>query len=139
MNSAASSCTMWPQIFATKCWKGRSKCINLSIWEYLIHPILFAFLCTFWYFCVLFGVFVYFWYFCVFFCLFVFFIFFSFCLHDLLGLALFVMPNSNRLDILSISIFFKIPFSILISIFLQWSYWYRYRYFPNLPIYQLLI
>ena len=94
-----------------------------------------------------------------------------------LGLALFDMPNSNRFDILSISIFSEISLSISISIsifskislsisisisiysrtalsisisisifsrialsisiFSEWRY--RYRYFPNLPIYRLSI
>ena len=38
---------------------------------------------------------------------------------------------------LSISIFSRIALSISISIFLEWPY--RYRYFPNLPIYRLSI
>ena len=65
------------------------------------------------------------------------------------GLALFVMPNFNRFDILSISIFCKIALSISISIFskitisisisisifleLPYRYRYRYRYFSELP------
>ena len=83
--------------------------------------------------------------------------------------ALFDMPNSNRFDILSISIFSEISFSISISIFSKMSLsisiysrtalsisifsrialsisisifleWpYRYRYFQNLPIYRLSI
>merc|ERR1711923_267599 len=56
-----------------------------------------------------------------------------------LGLALFDMPNLNRFDILSISIFCKIALSISIfskitisiSIFLELPY--RYRYFSELP------
>ena len=81
------------------------------------------------------------------------------------SLALFDIPNSNRFDILSISIFSEISLSISIfskisfsisisiysrtsisifsrialsiSIFLKWPYCYRYRYFPNLLIYRL--
>ena len=69
------------------------------------------------------------------------------------GVALFDMPNLNRFDILSISIFCKIALSISIfskitisisifskitisiSIFLELPhrYWYRYRYFSELP------
>ena len=64
-------------------------------------------------------------------------------------LALFDMPNLNRFDILSISIFCKIALSITISIsifskitisisiaisiFLELPYRYRYRYFLELP------
>ena len=62
-------------------------------------------------------------------------------------LALFDMPNLNRFDILSISIFCKIALSISISIFskitisisisifleLPYRYRYRYRYFSELP------
>ena len=66
-------------------------------------------------------------------------------------LALFDMPNLNRFDILSISIFYKIALSISISIsifskitisisisisiFLElpYRYRYRYRYFSELP------
>ena len=60
-------------------------------------------------------------------------------------LALFDMPNLNRFDIfsisifckiaLSISIFSKITISISISIFLElpYRYRYRYRYFSELP------
>merc|ERR1711940_142119 len=66
-------------------------------------------------------------------------------------LALFDMPNLNRFDILSISIFCKIALSISISIsifskitisisisisiFLElpYRYRYRYRYFSELP------
>ena len=64
-------------------------------------------------------------------------------------LALFDMPNLNRFDILSISIFCKIALSISISIsifskmtvsisisisiFLELPYRYRYRYFWELP------
>ena len=64
-----------------------------------------------------------------------------------MGLALFDMPNLNRFDILSISIFCKIALSISISIFskitisisisisifLELPYQYRYRYFSELP------
>ena len=73
-------------------------------------------------------------------------------------LGVFDMPNSNRYDILSISIFCRIPLSIsisisifsrmaisisiffklslLISIFSKfpYRYFYRYRYFPNFLI-----
>ena len=67
------------------------------------------------------------------------------------GVALFDMPNLNRFDILSISIFCKIALSISISIsifskitisisisisiFLElpYRYRYRYRYFSELP------
>ena len=60
-------------------------------------------------------------------------------------LALFDMPNLNRFDVLSISIFCKIAISISIfskitisisiSIFLElpYRYQYRYRYFSELP------
>ena len=68
--------------------------------------------------------------------------------------GVFDMPNPNRYDILSISIFCKIPLSIFsrmaISIFFKLSlsisesisifskfpyrYFYRYRYFPNFLI-----
>ena len=64
-------------------------------------------------------------------------------------LALFDMPNLNRFNILSISIFCKIAMSISISIFskitisisiaisifleLPYRYRYRYRYFSELP------
>ena len=50
-----------------------------------------------------------------------------------LRVALFDMPNLNRFDILSISIFSKITISILISIsiFLELPYRYRYRYFQK--------
>ena len=65
----------------------------------------------------------------------------------LLHLALFDMPNLNRFDILSISIFCKIALlisisisifskiTISISIFLElpYRYRYRYRYFSELP------
>ena len=79
-------------------------------------------------------------------------------------LALFHMPNLNRFDILSISIFCKIALSISISIsifskitisisisisiflelpyryryFQKWPYryWYRYRYFSKVSIYR---
>ena len=61
--------------------------------------------------------------------------------------ALFDMPNLNRFNILSISIFCKIALSISISIFskitisisisifleLPYRYRYRYRYFSELP------
>ena len=64
-----------------------------------------------------------------------------------LQVALFDMPNLNRFDILSISIFCKIALSISIfskitisisisiSIFLElpYRYRYRYRYFSELP------
>ena len=78
-----------------------------------------------------------------------------------LCLALFDMPNLNRFDILSISIFCKIALSIsisifskitisiLISIFLklpyqyryfsELPYQYRYRYFSKVSIYRQLI
>ena len=63
------------------------------------------------------------------------------------AVALFDMPNLNRFDILSISIFCKIALSISISIsifskitisisiFLElpYRYRYRYRYFSELP------
>ena len=75
----------------------------------------------------------------------------SACYHILQQLALFDMPNLNRFDILSISIFCKIALSISISIsifskitisisisiliFLELPYRYRYlyRYFSELP------
>merc|ERR1712217_522806 len=65
--------------------------------------------------------------------------------HCVILLALFDMPNLNRFDILSISIFCKIALSISISIFskitisisisifLELPYRYRYRYFSELP------
>ena len=76
-----------------------------------------------------------------------------FCFDSYLGwtIALFDMPNLNRFDILSISIFCKIALSISISIsifskitisisisisiFLElpYRYRYRYRYFSELP------
>ena len=61
------------------------------------------------------------------------------------SLALFDMPNLNRFDILSISIFCKIALSISISIFSKTTISisisisiflelpYRYRYFPKSP------
>ena len=65
-------------------------------------------------------------------------------------LGVFDMPNPNRFDILSISIFCKIPLSISISIFFKLSlsisisisifskflyrYFDRYQYFPNFLI-----
>ena len=69
------------------------------------------------------------------------------CLWNGHQVALFDMPNLNRFDILSISIFCKIALSISIpisifskitisiSIFLElpYRYRYRYRYFSELP------
>ena len=77
---------------------------------------------------------------------------------SLSDLALFDMPNLNRFDILSISLFCKIALSISISIFSKitisisiflelpyryryfqkWPYWYwyRYRYFSKVSIYR---
>ena len=66
------------------------------------------------------------------------------------GVALFDMPNLNRFDILSISIFYKIALSISIffriaisisisiSIFSTspYRYRYRYRYFSKVSIYR---
>ena len=80
-----------------------------------------------------------------------------------LAVALFDMPNLNRFDILSISIFCKIALSISISIFSKITisisisisiflelpyryryfselpYRYRYRYFSKVSIYRQLI
>merc|ERR1712234_63656 len=47
--------------------------------------------------------------------------------------ALFDMPNLNRFNILSISIFSKITISISISISIFLELPYRYRYFSELP------